>query len=387
MSQSFDTLALYDSLTPNERVELDRAMEENPALAEAFSRWNSLRAAVRRELASDLPDRSLLVLYALQDDADLLDDRERARLDAAQNNLGSVLERHPGLVAAVRRIRADREAFEHAWSTHTQTNGQARAEVATQPSKQDRPALRVVHRRSSARWIWRIAAMITIVLGATLLVHLAMRDAGFETIRAADLMAYDLPDGSSVELAAGAVLMVPDEGNFRQARLMAGNALFDIQRVETNPFVIETPNASVTVLGTTFGVDVTDIETEVVLASGIVELASHADRDAPVRLEPGQRSSVLSLDPPSQPVSADVNAALGWTGDLFIRAESMAVIAAQLSDAFNTTVEVAPELAGEMVSGTRFEREAGLESALQELAMSLDARVTVLEGSGFRITL
>jgi ferric-dicitrate binding protein FerR (iron transport regulator) len=180
--------------------------------------------------------------------------------------------------------------------------------------------------------------------------------------------------------------MIPEEGNsFRQARLMGGRALFDIRRDEANPFTIETPNATIAVLGTTFGVAVTKIETQVVLASGIVELASHADLEATVRLEPGERSRVLSLDLPSEPMIADVNAELSWTGDLFIRAESMADVAEQLSEVFDTRVEVDATLAGEMVSGTRFEREAGLEAALQELAMSLGAQVGPLEGGGFRI--
>lgn len=382
MSRSFDTLALYDSLNPDERAEMDRAMEEHPALAEAFARWSSLRAEVRRELAADLPDRALLLLYALADE-NVLDADERARLDAANDDLSMALDRHPGLMDAVRRIHADREAFEHAWSAHTRSNGRL---IEEKVISVDRPPLRLVRSQRPARWVWRIAALVTIVLGGALLVQIAMRDAGFETIRASELMAITLPDGSSVELAEGSVLMVPQEGrSLRQVRMMGGRALFDIRRDEAHPFTIETPNAEITVLGTTFGVAVTDVETEVVLASGIVELASHADREAAVRLEPGQRSRVLSLDPPSEPASADINAELIWTGDLFVRAEIMARVAEYLSEAFDLPVEVAPALAGEMVSGTRFEREAGLAAAVQELALSLGARILPLEGGGFRI--
>ena len=63
----------------------------------------------------------------------------------------------------------------------------------------------------------------------------------------------------------------------------------------------------------------------------------------------------------------------------------MVRVAEQLSEIFDTPVEVDVALADEIVSGTRFEREAGLESALQELALSLDAQVVPLEGGGFRI--
>ena len=109
------------------------------------------------------------------------------------------------------------------------------------------------------------------------------------------------------------------------------------------------------------------------------------DKQHIVAEEPGERSRVLSLDPPTEPTSADVNAELSWTGDLFIRAESMADVAEQLSEVFDTPVEVDATLAQEMVSETRFEREAGLQAALRELAMSLGAQLVALEGGGFRI--
>ena len=49
-----DALAFYDALPPDERAALDTALREQPALAEAFARWQSLRAGVRAELARDL---------------------------------------------------------------------------------------------------------------------------------------------------------------------------------------------------------------------------------------------------------------------------------------------------------------------------------------------
>lgn len=378
MSEPFDTLALYDALSPEERAELDRAMLDNPALAEAFSSWTSLRAAVRKELAQDLPDRAMLVLYALADD-DVLDASEAEKLAASRGEVEAALERHPGLVDAIRRIRQDRDAFNAAWAAHASTNGHQKV---VEP-RQDRPEMRIV-RPQVARWPWRIAAMVAVVLCGSLLTFLALRDAGFDTIQADEQMAVELPDGSSVELAEGAVLMVSESADVREARLMAGRAMFDIRHDESNPFVVETPNAAVTVLGTSFGVDVTQAQTDVVLVFGSVELASNGHKDAPVVLEPGERSAVLSLDLPDEPEIADVNAALNWTGDLFIRSEPMLVVAERLSRAFDVTVEVAPELAGEMVSGTRFEIEAGLDAALEELALTLGAEIVPTD-NGFRL--
>ena len=400
MSEPLDALALYDALPPEEQAALEDALRRNPALAEAFRGWQSLRAAVRRDLAEALPDRTLLVLYALSDDplpgepapdADLLGPADRARFDAARDRLQAALAKHPGLVDAVRRIRADRDAFDRAWAAHAVASPRNGHTARTVPARAgDRPPAAHVGPRPLRRvsGVWRMAALVAVVLFGAILATVARRDAGFETIRAAEARMVELPDGSTAELAAGALLLVPgaDAEQLRHARLLAGNALFAIRHDPTDPFTVETPNAVVTVLGTTFGVTVGQAATDVVLVSGSVALASKDDAEAAVHLAPGQRSRVVALDAPEAPAPADLNAALGWTGDLFVREEPVGRLAASLAAAFRVPVEVDPTLVGETVSATRFEREVGLEAALEELALSLGARVEALPGGGYRLT-
>ena len=392
MRESLDALALYDSLPPDERAALDRAMEENPPLAEAFRTWQSLRASVRRDLAEALPDRALLVLYALADDAsaDALSTDESARLDAARADLDSALDRHPGLVDAVHRIRADRDAFEGVWAAHATPNGEtARPAAPVHRMAADRPAERPaapVRPMRRVNPVWRVAALVAVVLFGALLVYVVQRDAPFDTVQTAEAQTLRLPDGSTVELAAGTTILIPedDADDLRRARLLAGQALFTVRHDPSDPFTVETPNAVVTVLGTTFGLEVGEAETDVVLVNGAVAFASKADADAAVTLAPGERSRVVALDAPSAPAPADLDASLDWTGDLFFRAEPVAVVAARLADAFGAEIAVDDALASEMVSVTRFERDAGLDAALDELAITLGARVE-REASGYRL--
>ncbi len=395
MSEPFDALALYDALPPEERAAVDRALRENPALAEAFRRWQSLRAAVRRDLARVLPDRTLLILYALSDEplpgqsapaADYLDAADRARLGAVVGPLGEAMATHPGLVDAVRRIRADRDAFERAWAAHVPTNGKAPAPSVSPPVRaSDRPAapaMRPVRRRSG---VWRVAAVVAVVAFGTVLAYLARRDAGFETVRTAEARTLQLPDGSTAELAAHTTLLVAEDADVRRARLLAGQALFAVRHDAARPFTVETPNATVTVLGTTFNVAVDDAATDVVLVEGTVALASRGGDAEAVRLAPGQRSRVVALDAPTAPAPADVNAALAWTGDLFLRDEPMGRVAERLAATFGAPVEVDAALADQPVSATRFAREDGLEDALAQLALALGAEVQPLPDGGFRL--
>ena len=396
MSDS-DALAFYDALPPDEQAALDRALAEQPALAEAFARWQSLRAEVRAELARDLPDRALLVLYALSDD-DLLSDDDRAELDAARPALDQALARHPGLVAAVERIRADRDAFEAAWAEAARSEpgrpaptpraapaavrpaGGARRAVAP-----DRPARPASGRRSPVRWVARVAALAAVVGFGAVLASVWSRDAGWDTVVADGARTVTFADGSTADLADGARLAVPthETDDLRQARLLAGRALFRIERDPADPFEVTTPNAEVTVLGTTFTVDATDVQTEVVLVSGAVTLAPRATPGAAVTLTPGERSTVLALDAPSAPERADLGA-LDWTGTVFARdGVPVGDLVARLARQYGETVAVDPALADVQLNRGEYGAD-GLRDALDKIALASQGRVT-MEGNGFRL--
>ena len=382
--RDLDSLALYDALPPDERAAVAAALAEQPALAEAFARWRSLRAEVRADLAQAVPDRALLVLYALADE-DLLSDAEQAHLDAARPEIEAAVAKHPGLAAAVRRIRADRLAFEQAWA---EAASEAAPEavpsprpVTSRPAAPDRAALRA-HQRPT-RWVWRAASVFAIVAFAAVATFLFTRDAGWETVVAQDAQVVALPDGSTVDLAAGAQLMVPEAGaeNVREARLLGGEALFRVVRDEATPFTVTTPNAEVAVYGTTFAVEATDVETDVVLVSGAVTLASKGDPEAAVRLAPGQRSRVLALDAPSAPERADLATTLaGFDAGA---GETVEGIAALLGERFGVPVTVDADLAHERLSVAPSGDTA--EAALDALARALDARVKA-DGDGFHIS-
>ncbi|MEM7788282.1 MAG: hypothetical protein AAF594_11205 [Bacteroidota bacterium] len=241
--RDLDSLALYDALPPDEQAAVAAALAEQPALAEAFARWRSLRADVRVDLAQALPDRALLVLYALSDD-DLLSADEQDRLEAVRPDIEAAVATHPGLAAAVRRIQADRDAFEQAWAEAASETAEPAdvAPIEATPIEEETVAPRTAPRRpapdrsalrasqSETRWVWRAASVLAVVAFAAVATYLFNRDAGWETITAQSDTVVTLPDGSTADLAAGATLMVPEAGaeDARQARLLGGGALFRI---------------------------------------------------------------------------------------------------------------------------------------------------------------
>ncbi len=379
MSEAFDPTFFDDAPTPEARRAFRAALEADPALAEAYARWRRVRAAVRRSLDERVPDRHALVCYALdaQGRADLLTAAEREALDAARPALERAFAAHPALRDVVRRIQAEADDFEAVWA--------AEAAATTPRAHADRPSRRRP-RSPAQRWGGRIAATVSLVLFAAVVTVLLQRERGMVTLRTAEgeVRLVEMADGSTARLMGGSALTyaAPTKGKgfTRRARL-TGRAFFDIAP-DRRPFTIETPTALTTVLGTTFGVRADDAETEVVLVTGRVSLASRQARERVVVLEPGQRSRVAADALPTPPVPVDLAEALDWTGLFIFRAAPLSDAVARLSAHFHVPVRLAPELAADSISGT-FGQDQPLEEILRTLAATLTAEVRPAEGGGF----
>ncbi len=339
MSEPFDLAALDGALTPEERAALVQAAAADPSLAHALEHWRAVRASVAQELSAGSPAGELILFHGVNEAfPDVLEEVERARLAAAGPALERAFSQHPSLADFAARLGSDARAFDEVWTRHVSEADRDRPRLVHHVS--DRPAAR--HARITPLWRYagRIAAVFALVSLAALATLLFKRDAGMSRIVASEEMTIDLPDGSSVELAAGAELLFPrvedqdpesvsgdaSSDSPRFARLVAGNALFRVAR-STEPFVVETPAANVTVLGTTFGVSATSEATDVVLVSGSVEVAGRSGGRS-VRLTPGEASRVESGSAPTPATAANVDEALEWTGDVFVRSEPLAAAAA-----------------------------------------------------------
>ncbi|OZC01758.1 FecR family protein [Rubricoccus marinus] len=397
MRDATTLLALHDSLSPDEQAALDAILAENPDLEADARLWRRVQAEVRADLSRDLPERDLLVLHALGRDA--LSADERQRLDAS--GVAEAVAAHPGLQAAARRIQDDRDAFEAAWDAAAapeaalvpEDSGETRRRA---PQRRAEPreavasgASRPASRRAG-RWVWRGAALMAVVAFGAVLTFLYARDADFRRITAGEQQLVALADGSEITLAPGAVLMIPREGaeiSPRQARLLAGTALFDITRDPSAPFEVQTPNADIAVLGTTFSVAVEPLAqssaTAVVLASGSVRVAPRAQAEKAVTLAPGETTRILALDAPAPPSLTDVASDLEWTGTIYARELSAAEVVRRIAQATGADISVDADLAGEPVSGT-FHTSEGALSTLNTLALALDADV-LRTAEGFRL--
>ncbi len=139
-----------------------------------------------------------------------------------------------------------------------------------------------------------------------------------------------LPDGTVVELNAGAEISVAYTPEKRMVRLVRGEALFAVAKDAMHPFIVSAGNVDVRAVGTAFTVNRDAKQVDVLVTEGrvaverinnpalVAESATMAATNAPVYLGVGSRV-VIPVDQPLavpvavQPVSTEAIAqALSW---------------------------------------------------------------------------
>ena len=411
MNDLYEALLFFEDLSPGQREEVRKRLEEDADAAEAFAQWRAIEQRVLEELRNDLPERHLLVLFALEDQGDraLLSTQEQMALDEARGDIERALKHHPSIETVIRDIQDARADFDDVWeqgwdaemeqpaaSTDASVDGpldtDPRIDLDVSPSqlderrdRQPRPSA-----QTQSRTWRRVAATAVAVAAAVMVIFLWPREAERTVVEVAqgDIQVVDLADGTSVRLVGDSRLSFAEssQGTFdRQVTLDYGRALFDVEeKLRPQPFIVQTPTARTTVLGTRFGVETEPERTDVTLATGSLKVQRVDASDDGVMLEPGQASRVNRDKAPTAPEEVDVTKALDWTGLYLFSETPVDRIAQRLSEQHDVEITVAPSLQGEPVTGT-FERTAPPKQILEVVATTLGAVVRGDAESGFQL--
>jgi ferric-dicitrate binding protein FerR (iron transport regulator) len=149
--------------------------------------------------------------------------------------------------------------------------------------------------RWQASWQWVAAAFLALCVGTTLLINVIHREDNTKLLTVQNnetesVLVKTLDDGSTVYLAGNAMLNYPlhFSGQKREVSL-SGNAMFDIARNPQKPFVIETKNIQVEVLGTAFNMETSsDGSFRLSVLRGKVKVSDKANGDM-VIVKAGER--------------------------------------------------------------------------------------------------
>jgi transmembrane sensor len=223
---------------------------------------------------------------------------------------------------------------------------------------------------------WLSAAAVALLLAVAGLWYFSQPQEASLITQRAQQKTNELPDGSRVMLNAESQLSYNEErGGIRRLRLQ-GEAFFEV--VEGKPFVVETPQGKVRVLGTSFNVYARPGGWEVACFSGKVQVETPGQ---PVReLEAGQALNRPSPDADDLVVvSFDKGKTASWQkGKFYFENEPLFDVIAVIERQFDVEIE-ATGLEQKAYSG--FFSNQHLDSALRMVCRPLGLTSTQVEGS------
>lgn len=221
--------------------------------------------------------------------------------------------------------------------------------------------------------VLRLAAVILLLIAVSAIVWTQPRT---YTVPYGKTVTRLLPDGTSVQLSSGSTLRFkPFWGRSTRLVQLEGEAFFDVTTTGKS-FIVNTPNASIQVLGTRFNVkawpDAANNQTTVTLEEGRVEVAALAAPDHIYELQPLQ-TAIINGDVahPARSVST-MDTLLAWrTGGLAFDNESLASITAELERRFAVNLDLSDALQNKRI--TYLEPEpASLHALLNDITQAYE---------------
>ena len=156
-----------------------------------------------------------------------------------------------------------------------------------------------------------------------------------------------LPDSSEIWINAGSTIKYPKNFNRKQRMVhLDGEAYFSVRRDETKPFIVQTEQLSVRVLGTKFNVKAysSDNKSTTTLTSGKVEVATNSNVTR--ILMPNEQLTFDDKSATMSVVEIPSNETNGWiTGQLIFTNASFDEIIQTLERRFNVSVTVSNHFA------------------------------------------
>jgi len=186
-----------------------------------------------------------------------------------------------------------------------------------------------------------------------------------------------LPDSTQVWLNAVSSLEFPDhfEENKREV-FLSGEAYFDVKHAEKTPFIIHTGNISTTVLGTAFNIKAYPDRKTIIVAVSRGKVRVSRDDELVATLTKGQQVKVSNKDNDIAKKNILETQVAAWQqGNMVYDDESISDIIADLERMYNVNIRLTNENIRNLKVRTSFQREDGIEHALQILCILTDTKL------------
>ena len=248
---------------------------------------------------------------------------------------------------------------------------QAEQAAPPSPRKDRRPIRRSSTTPKFGRWVGAAMGVALLSIGIAFLLSPIVKTAPY-----GERIAANLPDGSTIELNSGSSITYPRFFRGTRTIVLEGEAYFDVTESDV-PFIVETFNAEVQVLGTTFNVsawsDGWTPMSQVTLASGSVRLSAVTSPDQSIIMEPGQTVSVQQgVEGFVVAESMPVDYALAWRkGELVFKDQPLATVLREIERRFSIDIDlITNQLATKEVTFA-YRQATSAENVIEDLSHAL----------------
>ena len=232
-------------------------------------------------------------------------------------------------------------------------------------------------------WMWRVAAVLVVGVGIGWLVFSNRSSEAIEFVAEADVVVSELDDGSVISLNEGSRLRITEVGKEKREVFLEGEAYFEVAPDPQRPFVVNTKEVMVEVLGTSFNVsEVSGKETLVSVEEGRVRLRIGQDE---LILVGGQTGSYDHFTSELKLLEIeDTGEYRFWkTKRLVFREQRLADVVDILNRTYDQQVQLSSDQVGQCLLTVSFDN-ASIQDILEIITITLDLRI-IESGNGIVI--
>lgn len=177
-----------------------------------------------------------------------------------------------------------------------------------------------------------------------------------------------LADGSEVTLDSDTRIAANFKGQNREITLLAGRALFRVEKDPSRPFIVTAGDRTVTALGTVFDVALDQGNLSVTLAEGRVAVQSTRAAPGPARIMKPNEQLVSATGRPSVIVqTVDTDRVLGWVdGQIYFDNQTVTAAVHEMNQYSRLKIVIDPAVADMRINGMfRAGNQNGFAAALK----------------------
>ncbi len=232
---------------------------------------------------------------------------------------------------------------------------------------------------NALRFISRIAAALFILIGLSSVLYILLNTYNYQKVVAdTGVLSTKLPDQSTIVLNKDASVKYRETFKGEETRnvFLKGDAYFDVQKNQQKPFIVETQNVYIKVLGTSFYVNASNVDkVSVIVKSGTVAVFEKHNETNKVILNKGEKT-IFEKDCESLPKMKNKNINyLSWkTKKITFKNDQLSEVARTINNTYYSNIQISTPGLEQCRITVSFDDQS-LESVLRVLENTLDIRV------------